>query len=396
MRSALSFRAAAAGLLAAISTARPPAAPAQSVADYERQLDTLAAQLRVAELGRQALRDSVSRELSRLDSIDVGSARILAPHSLAPTVRWAMTRARDSIRNAFGDFDDILAGTHAGRPALVVRRDSSPERRDGGEGEYAVTRVRSKLPHIYLVGQVNQQGVEELRRSGEDSIALAQDIQALLLRTVMATGSPVIHHWMGIWAPTATVRGSFEWAARRLDLVGTPAAVARDCYAGDTARCLAGFGLVAVPDPVMTLYDAPTRRQAVMRLRSSAARFGNSAGVNACLRRSDDAQCVAVLRDMVLPGDPVFGYELRVSLVEEALAMGGPRAFERFFRTPGSIGQRLEAAAGRPLGEVVARWQHHVVSAQRATEDINPAIVGAALGWTVLFAALALRSTRWR
>jgi hypothetical protein len=59
-------------------------------------------------------------------------------------------------------------------------------------------------------------------------------------------------------------------------------------------------------------------------------------------------------------------------------------------------GEALERASGSPLPELLAGWRVRLVEHRPETfEDLAPS-TGLSLVWTILFAALAMRSTRWR
>ena len=203
-------------------------------------------------------------------------------------------------------------------------------------------------------------------------------------------------HQVAVWVandlPSDTA-ASTVWAQARLSLLSSGAAVARRCYGGDLAQCRLALRLKEPSDPVVDLYDDTDRRRLVGHVEDDWRGRSLSSGAGVCIAGNDET-CIALLRGLEIP-DPVSSAH-RVQLVQVAMSMGGADAMQRLLLTSGTLDERLAAAARTPTDSVVRVWLHHVRSGSKSSEDMSPLIAGFSLGWTVLFGAMALRSSRWR
>ncbi len=349
----------------------------QQTAALERQLDSLAARLRVATAVKLAYDDSAKEEIALLDSVDVGPARVLTPPALVPPVRWAMQRAMTEIERRYGSFPDLLAETHADRQVLVRRTVALGKPNPLGV-EYEV--------HLLVRGN------DQYSTSFGDSVALVGALEERFLRLIAAHVSQDSTGWFAGLVPPWQTETEEGWALRRVALASAPTAVARRCFQGDEPSCKAALGVVSTADPLLDLYDATDRRSAVLGL--VEARRASRSSTNRCLA-GDDAECVYLLRKTSWAMNPL-GSDMRTGLVQEALTIGGTGAFGRLVRATGTPAEQLSATAGVSLDSLVASWQAHIHNAQLPSGNMTPTIAAVSLGWMVLFTGLALRSSRWR
>jgi hypothetical protein len=112
--------------------------------------------------------------------------------------------------------------------------------------------------------------------------------------------------------------------------------------------------------------------------------------------RSADA-CTALLRRLPARSlEPPLRNGPR-ALVEQALDLGGPDAYDRLMASPHRpLGERLAVAAGVPQDSLVARWRARVIVARPRAVTLTPRGAWAAFVWILVLGALALQSTRWR
>jgi len=88
---------------------------------------------------------------------------------------------------------------------------------------------------------------------------------------------------------------------------------------------------------------------------------------------------------------------VRASLLSLALESGGRGAWSRIVEDPAmSPEAALEYASGVPLSTLLAEWRSRVVENRPDVYGSLGAHSGVALMWALFFAALAMRSTRWR
>jgi hypothetical protein len=86
----------------------------------------------------------------------------------------------------------------------------------------------------------------------------------------------------------------------------------------------------------------------------------------------------------------------RQSLLAEALALGGPHAYDNLTKSKGTIGDQLQATAGVPLNDLLHAWVKRVMTTKLGPTSIDPLTIAASLFWALVCGALALRSSRGR
>lgn len=173
---------------------------------------------------------------------------------------------------------------------------------------------------------------------------------------------------------------------------------ARSCHQGDVADCMIALQLDGSADDLERWYTPAERRALVRGNRMVAVGRDRTPLLLACFDQAKDSACTALLRDAAGPEywAPLQG-STRASVLGYALERGGPEGWQRLVATPkASVQEALETASGLPLEELVAEWQAWVIEGQ---PDVYSGLLpksGLALAWTLLFAGLGMRSTRWR
>jgi len=215
---------------------------------------------------------------------------------------------------------------------------------------------------------------------------------------------------IGRWTSTVPLQG-YDLAEIYRLLATRRSMVTRGCIAGDISACSSSMGLGAklletedrfmawpVPhiDQLRSWYSPDDRRAIVADERTF--RFGRfDAGLRRqCLDDSEIAACDRLLESAYIDLTPLPGL-VRGSLVAYAVNAGGPGAWERLISSAHlEPTDALEATSGQPIHELVAGWRGEVMTYR---PDPYVGLLprgGLTLAWTLLFAALAMRSTRCR
>src|SRR5437016_7367451 len=311
--------------------------------------------------------DSLERERATIgrDTIAVGALRIITNASPLP-LRQAAALAWPAIDSLYGS----AAADLAERPYLIraVDPDSNTRR--------AVLHVGLEVPWDL------------------DS----RSTTTLVLTTVpIAPPDRALEAWLtGVLRPSIHRRE--DLGGVYLEFVTAPSQAARGCFMGDIASCIDALGLGDTNHLERWYPSAPERRAVVA---GSFADFFDHGGSAQALREcvaGRDASCTALLRSLpagVLPKP--LSDAARVSLVRDALRLGGRDAYRRLLREPeAAIADRLAEAAGVSVDSLVAGWHRAVLAARPAPVELPWWAIGVAVGWVTVFAACGLLSSRWR
>ncbi len=315
-----------------------------------------------------ALARAAARVRGLLDTISVGPLRIVTP-------RGQERAARELFADAWGGYEPQVHDSPALAHTLftfqwALKSETIPARGD-------VERVRMPL--------------WETRGSVEDAIGQAVGTALAADLSTTRTGRT----WLNV-----PVRPVADPADVYRALAATPAKVNRSCLEGDADACAQALGLEVKPGSWRSWFTPQERRDQVR------AEFSPFAGPyhalrTACVDGSDGA-CdellgVAYSRSWrtQTPGTlPDYG---RQSLLWFALQRGGAGAWARLLKDPEAPPeQALAAASGLGVNQLVAAWRGWVLE-QRP--DVAAGLSGGMLAtglWILLFAALGMRSTRWR
>lgn len=300
------------------------------------------------------------------DTIAVGTLRIVTNPSPLP-VRRAAERAWPAIDSLYGS----VAADLARRPYIVHAVDPD-------------TAVRKPPFHF---------GLEVPWDLDEASL-----VTMILTNVPIAVSDPALADWLGASLRPA-VRARQDRVAVYVQLVTAPSAAARSCFLGDVTRCEDALGLADAASALQRWYpSAAERRELVTRSFAYFFNQGSTAAPYRACAAGSDADCVGLLR--ALPGSALpkpLGYDARATLTHLALRLGGRDAYRRLLANPSApIADRLSAAAGTSLDSLVTRWRAEVIAARPATVFLPAWAFAVALGWTAVFAACGLRSSRWR
>lgn len=177
----------------------------------------------------------------------------------------------------------------------------------------------------------------------------------------------------------------------------THSRVTRGCLGGDAEACASAMALGTTTDlaQLREWYTPQERRSLVATSFARMSRIRADAR-RRCVERSELAVCDRMLLDYSRDWAPLGG-DVRASLLAYAIERGGPGAWDRLIEHPGMTRvEAMEHAAGMPMSEILAGWQARLVAARPEVYEGLVPKSGLALVWTLFFAALAMRSTRWR
>lgn len=193
-------------------------------------------------------------------------------------------------------------------------------------------------------------------------------------------------------------------------LAVTPSGATRACLGGDTGGCLAALGM-GLGDAAAELpaWFAPEERQAMVERVDEFQRGREDVGgwtprvdrddqvVRRCVEASESGACDQVLASLDWVSSVPTSLDIRAHLFWYAVLAGGQGAWARVLeRADAPTPELLEHASGLPLDELVGRWRAHLVERRPDAHAGLGATQLTVLFWALVFAALAMRSTRWR
>ena len=153
-----------------------------------------------------------------------------------------------------------------------------------------------------------------------------------------------------------------------VDMVTAPALIARQCAAGDDARCIEALQLMRPSgEPRTTWYSLDDQRVvarawwAGQRQPATAARAENPCAsapmTTACRAFADSSHFITWT-------NPLAG-NARETLLAVAAELGGDAGWARLLEDPNlPLAKRIETAAARPLAQVVKVWRARVLVAR--------------------------------
>lgn len=222
---------------------------------------------------------------------------------------------------------------------------------------------------------------------------------------------------VGHWAPhSANLDQNWSWVYRRIAL--TKSIVSRACISGDLAGCKSALGLGILPaegrvrwGPIVVAgrewkqpYDqeqfarwyTPDERRLIVYENTNMAAFGREARWRECVFEDAYDVCDDLLEDSYGEYVPFDG-PTRTSLLAFAVEQGGRGAWARVFEDPTwTPTQALENASGLSIDDLVRGWRSRVLAAQPPAYGGLFSSGALAMLWFFFFAALAMRSSRWR
>ena len=338
----------------------------QDLPRLQARADSLAREWRRANAVADAI-DSLerTRALAGRDTIRVGALTIVTNPSPLP-LREAAGRAWSLIDSVYGD-----------------------EARQLEHRPYAIVAVD---PDTTVERPPRHSGIE---------IPWDQDVAtltALLVSNVpVAPADTALQGWLG--GPLRPlVDADPQRAGVYVQLVTAPSQASRRCLSGDMGGCREALDLVEDGDALLRWYPSPRERHSVV-LKSSAYfhRDTQLPALRACAN-GDDSACTLLLRSFPPGGLPrPLTYDARTTLVNVALQLGGREAYHRLVANADrSMADRLALAGGVAVDSLLSLWRVRILAARPAPVSVPPFGIWIALGWTALFAACGLRSSRWR
>lgn len=225
----------------------------------------------------------------------------------------------------------------------------------------------------------------EIVRLGRDSAAtLAAWLERTTLARIEERLDPGTKEWMGRGRPlepwASATRPDLEHAFEitsnlpYVDLATAPARVVRECMGGAVPRCADALGLTTEASPRTAWYDEEDQRLVARSWwRGWKGRPRPERADNPCEPRPMTAACRA-FADSLPPrtwARPLSD-RTRASLVHAALTAGGAGAAGRFVAdTAANMAARLEAAAGRPLADVITAWRTESLATRPETVGVS-------------------------
>ena len=191
-------------------------------------------------------------------------------------------------------------------------------------------------------------------------------------------------------------------SAYRLLAISTTGAT-QQCLVGDIDACQAalGFGLTDATDDLPRWFD-PQERQEMVR----AARANGSADSRVdrdgplhrgCVEENDVRACDALLAELEWVVWLPVSDRIRAHVLWYAVRAGGEGAWRRALeRREAPMPEVLTHVSGLPVDELVADWRADLIGHR---PDVHAGLGGKGtrvLLWVLIFAAFAMRSTRWR
>jgi hypothetical protein len=352
----------------------PGVTDAQDVQVYERRVDALRQTVNQARALRLARDTVVGRVYRSFESVSVGPVHLRVSSWAKPHALAAAGLALSALKPQFGRSLESLKGV-----TYVVQEEFV---HDVGDDSTYVS-----------VTELAPDGTRRFPQVVAPRADLvAATIRAAMLQSLARSSDPVLIGWLSGGLPDDTAEHS-TWPGARVELLSSPAVVARRCYSGSVRDCRLAFALAPTTDPATELFNAADRRALV----AAHGRWYNgridARTIDHCLGGADSA-CVSLLRNTVLPM-PISN-ALRRSLVQLAIAVGGANAMERLLMTDGSIDERLAAAARVSTDSLFRVWSVRVRDTMQAPDNMSVGIAGVALGWILVCGGLAARSSRWR
>lgn len=178
-------------------------------------------------------------------------------------------------------------------------------------------------------------------------------------------------------------------------VVTAPSISARRCLAGEGRECWVALDLLPTEEPALRWYTPRERRVAVRREGRRGPRWIGD--YEACVHGGSDEACLRYLRG----GTPApLDWMAVRSLASFALEVGGEGSYERLLaggrRDRQGLRTALAAAADMDPDRLAAAWADELRASRPDRSEEARKARWATLLWTIVFAGLAMRSTRWR
>ena len=356
-------------LLTVAGLTLPERSEAQSVAELEAHV----ANARTALLEALAAEDSA---LGGLDSIQVGTLRLLVHQDDRLRADRAAREAWASLERQLGSASDIISG-------LIIYMTTSGSRVFSGGGvTVRTTATDPRSSTLVGVDYVQPLVVGASHTASQVAGSVERVVFDYIYHNIIPTDSRA---WLG--GPTSfdsTTDG--QWTGRYIDLATSSLGIANRCFEGDRAACKSTLWLDLSETPNVDWYPLG-EAQMLARLSSRLASRECAAGV------SDEA-CRSWLTAQ--PPMPPLDLAARQQLFRLALSIGGDGAVSRFLAPADNVEARLEAASGTDLDDLTAQWIERVLTAPPKPNALPARSASMAAVWIIALLAITSRSSRWR
>jgi hypothetical protein len=327
---------------------------------------TLKARRQIADL-RPSATDSVH--------FASGNAVILVESAILPVVKVAAANADSILQATAGSAVALLRGTK-----FTVVTDTSRQ--------HAIGHFANVAFHPARGGSIN-------RFTPVDASKIANELLMFATNALLDRRTPFSAWRRGPFVLNRDdAAGSINWGETRLEMVSSISFVDHRCYDGDLTACAIGLGLRDAGDDATTRFDSAGRRELVRRNEAGLRRV-HLTMTQSCID-GHDADCVALLHLAPAYAERPTLVAARRSLTKQALAMGGNRAAERMLGSEASPSDVLAAGAGTSIDSLLHTWHRNVREQDIKSQSLTIHLALVALGWVILLAAFATRSSRWR
>jgi hypothetical protein len=226
-----------------------------------------------------------------------------------------------------------------------------------------------------------------------EAVDLTDHLVRVALEALDLTLVKALRDWLAVG--TLTLRSATDFVRAYESLATSPFEASSKCLLGELGGCRLALGLAGTSVPLLTWYSEADRRTLVENLgRPSERFFPNSATMYDRCVEGDGESCSTFMTDRSI--QPPLPPNVRVTLVQHALVVGGDGAYGRLYRDGGTIEERLTAAARVPGDSLIASWRAALVDSAGHPTAVSWPLALAAVFWAMAFSAMALRSTRWR
>ncbi len=228
-----------------------------------------------------------------------------------------------------------------------------------------------------------------------DSASLTRALASAAAFALAEHEDAALREWLG------TPISAFPAPAQRfaevyVELATAPWTAVRRCHGGDLDDCRRMLGLVPGEGYLDQWYDPEDRRRLVAMRSGPIERW--TPLHRSCVDGHSADACTALLRaDPDGLGQPPTTATLRSTVMDVALELGSPGAYDRLLAAPDRpLTERLEAAATVSSDSLLRAWYARTMLARPKTVTVGAPGAWAAFGWVTALVALALRSSRWR
>ncbi len=350
--------------LTAAGVLPPRTVQAQTVEELRARVAQLEQQWKEAD--ESARRVDAALPKSHVDTIAIGPIVLVAIGDDLTLIRDAADGALQLLSDHLGSDIDLLRGVEI----------------------YALVRE-------HTVGLGLTSGMEQSRSFILFEETKAADLAGSLVHTALGALdlTQAWRDWLDVGTPTLLSTVDFVRAYE--SLATSPFDASSECLLGELGGCRLALGLTETSEPLLTWYSEADRRTLVENSGRGPERFfPNRATMYDRCVEGDGESCSTFMKDRSI--QPPLPTNVRVTLVQHALVVGGDGAYGRLYRAGGTMEERLTAAAGVPVDSLIASWRAMLADSAGHPTAVSWPLGLAAVFWAMAFSAMALRSTRWR